>query len=328
MEGEVQLPAVGQVKKRYVVIGAGVVAGIVGYAYWRQRQAAAAAPIPAYSDADVTPDDSEVTDTAGGLAGATADSGGAVNDETDVPTSDQEWVQDAAEVIGGSYDSGSVYTALGLYITHQPVSADQAAIISAAIGAMGYPPGGNYPIDTQGGASPSTFGVPGDVHQIGTTTNSVSLEWTAVPGASGYHVWRSGDSTPTDTSGTTVTIGGLEPNTSYGFQVAARDATGNAGPKSTSINVRTTTVSLKAPSGLKATAVGTTSVTMACSAVSGAQYYRWYVNGESRGASDNPTYTIYDLKPGTKYSVTVAADTTEDVPGPLSAKYSVTTKKK
>lgn len=328
MAGEVQLPAVGRVKRSYVIVGAGVVAGIVGYAYWRQRQAAAAAPIPAYSDSDVTPDDSEVTDTAGGLAGATADSGGAVNDETDVPTSDQQWVQDAAEIIGGSYDSGSVYTALGLYITHQPVSTDQAAIISAAIGAMGYPPGGNYPIDTQAGASPSSFGAPGDVHVVGTTTTSVTLAWDAVTGASGYHVWRNGDSAPEDTGSTSLTLGGLQPNTSYSVQVAARDAAGNTGPKSTTITAKTGTVSLKAPTGLKATATTTTSVTVACSPVTGATYYRWYVNGVSRGASDDPTYTIYSLKAGTRYTITCRADTTTNTPGPLSAGLAVTTTKK
>ena len=120
---------------------------------------------------------------------------------------------------------------------------------------------------------------------------------------------------------------GLEPNTSYTFAIAGVTAGNQIGPKSSGVTGKTTAVTLKAPTSLKAGTITTTSIAMTCSAVSGAEYYRWYVNGVAHGASDNPTYTISGLKKGTKYSIQVAADTTSNTPGPMSAKYTAITKK-
>ncbi|BCL27349.1 chitinase [Streptomyces aurantiacus] len=63
---------------------------------------------------------------------------------------------------------------------------------------------------------------------VGTVTSTgVGLSWPAVPGATGYAVYRNGAKTQTAT-GTSVTVGGLSPSTAYSFQVAAVNAAGES----------------------------------------------------------------------------------------------------
>ncbi|MDQ0774146.1 hypothetical protein QF026_002612 [Streptomyces aurantiacus] len=63
---------------------------------------------------------------------------------------------------------------------------------------------------------------------VGTVTSTgVGLSWPAVPGATGYAVYRDGAKTQTAT-GTSATVGGLSPSTAYSFQVAAVNAAGES----------------------------------------------------------------------------------------------------
>ncbi|MFJ8589011.1 chitinase [Streptomyces sp. NPDC093595] len=59
------------------------------------------------------------------------------------------------------------------------------------------------------------------------TSSSVALSWNAVPGATGYHVYRDGTRVQSVT-GTSATVTGLAANTSYGFQVSASNAAGES----------------------------------------------------------------------------------------------------
>jgi chitinase len=59
------------------------------------------------------------------------------------------------------------------------------------------------------------------------TPSSVALSWNAVPGATGYHVYRDGTRVQSVT-GTSATVTGLAANTSYGFQVSASNAAGES----------------------------------------------------------------------------------------------------
>ncbi|MEZ0075156.1 carbohydrate-binding protein [Planotetraspora sp. GP83] len=71
--------------------------------------------------------------------------------------------------------------------------------------------------------------VPGNLHVTGTTSSSVSLAWDASTddtGVTGYQVYN-GASPATTVSGTTATVTGLTPSTSYTFTVKAKDAAGN-----------------------------------------------------------------------------------------------------
>jgi hypothetical protein len=85
-----------------------------------------------------------------------------------------------------------------------------------------------------------------------------------------------------------------------------------------------------APTGVKAVAASSTSVTVSWSPVAGAQSYRVYRSGASGnvGATDHPnTSLVVDgLQPGTEYSFQVAADSIGDVPGPKSSAVKAKTK--
>ncbi|MEV5338076.1 glycoside hydrolase family 18 protein [Streptomyces sp. NPDC052676] len=69
------------------------------------------------------------------------------------------------------------------------------------------------------------------------TASSVTLTWTAVPGATGYAVYRDGAKVRTVT-GTSTTVTGLAPSTAYAFQVAAVN---DAGESARSATVTATT---------------------------------------------------------------------------------------
>ncbi|KFF08105.1 endonuclease [Chryseobacterium luteum] len=66
------------------------------------------------------------------------------------------------------------------------------------------------------------------------TSNTISLSWTAATdniGVIGYDVYANGV-LKTTVSGTTATVQGLTPSTTYTFYVIAKDASGNASPQS------------------------------------------------------------------------------------------------
>lgn len=68
------------------------------------------------------------------------------------------------------------------------------------------------------------------------TSNTISLSWTAATdniGVIGYDVYANGV-LKTTVSGTTATVQGLTPSTTYTFYVIAKDASGNASPQSNS----------------------------------------------------------------------------------------------
>ncbi len=81
------------------------------------------------------------------------------------------------------------------------------------------------------------------------TTNGVKLSWSSVAGASSYTILYEGGGVSTFTqfglpiaaSSSTVTLGGLIPNTSYSFEVFASNASGQGNP-STSVPIATLSV--------------------------------------------------------------------------------------
>ncbi|MCE6994644.1 PQQ-dependent sugar dehydrogenase [Saccharothrix sp. S26] len=83
---------------------------------------------------------------------------------------------------------------------------------------------------------------PMGVRVTGVTANSVSLTWTASTdniGVTRYEV-LAGGAKAGDATGTSATIGGLRPSTSYLFTVRAFDAVGNVSDQSTGVNATTT----------------------------------------------------------------------------------------
>ncbi|WP_329415332.1 carbohydrate binding domain-containing protein [Streptomyces sp. NBC_00704] len=96
-------------------------------------------------------------------------------------------------------------------------------------------PGGGGGSDTQAPTAP------GGLTSTGKTSSSVSLSWNAASdnvGVTGYDVY-SGSSKVLTVSGTSATVGGLSPSTSYSFSVRARDAAGNTSGASNTVSVTT-----------------------------------------------------------------------------------------
>lgn len=78
-----------------------------------------------------------------------------------------------------------------------------------------------------------------------------------------------------------------------------------------------------APSGMKATATGPSTVSLSAGAVAGAASYRAYRNGINAGTSSAPAFTISGLKPGTSYAWSMRAVSSSGQEGPVSASVSV-----
>lgn len=82
---------------------------------------------------------------------------------------------------------------------------------------------------------------PSSLVSTGATSSSISLGWGASTdnvGVTGYTVYYGTSSV--NVTGTTATISGLSPNTSYTFTVKARDAAGNLSAASNALQVSTT----------------------------------------------------------------------------------------
>ncbi|MFE6103497.1 chitinase [Streptomyces laurentii] len=84
---------------------------------------------------------------------------------------------------------------------------------------------------------PSIPGAPAGLTAGTVTASSVSLNWGAVSGATGYKVYRDG-ALATTVSGTSATVSGLAANTSYQFQVSATNTAGES-PKSAAVPAKT-----------------------------------------------------------------------------------------
>ncbi|WP_086783457.1 chitinase, partial [Crossiella equi] len=93
------------------------------------------------------------------------------------------------------------------------------------------PPGSGNP-DPQAPASPGGLRAPS------VTASSVSLSWSAVTGASGYHVYRGGTRVAS-VSGTSHTDTGLSPATAYSYQVSAYNTAGESA-RSAAVGATTT----------------------------------------------------------------------------------------
>ncbi|MCL7428492.1 chitinase [Streptomyces sp. YS415] len=89
-----------------------------------------------------------------------------------------------------------------------------------------------------GDPEPTVPAAPGGVTVSGRSSSSISLAWNTVPGATGYHVYRNGTKV-TAVSGTSATVTGLAPSTSYSFQVTAVNSAGES-PRSATVTGTTT----------------------------------------------------------------------------------------
>ncbi|MEU9194678.1 chitinase [Streptomyces hundungensis] len=87
---------------------------------------------------------------------------------------------------------------------------------------------------------------PSGLTTTGATSSSIGLAWSPVAGATGYSVYRDGAKVAS-VSGTSATVTGLAPATSYAFQVTASNSAGES-PKSASVSASTTGTGPNPPS--------------------------------------------------------------------------------
>lgn len=330
LKGSIDIPKVGKVKKTYVYVAVGGTAAYVGWKWYNARAAGATADT-AYTTGDVTDSDIAASGVvgAGGVSGNTQYAGTTTDGTTDtVIGTNAQWTQQAVSLLSNAgMDPVAVYAALGDYLAQRGLTVDEQSIVRSALAAAGNPPvGGPYVITEQVGDS--TLTAPTGLTATTVNTTSVILTFTPVTGAASYSAYR-GDlgATVVGTGyGSTITVAGLQPNKTYTFTVAARTATGKAGPSSASLSVKTKAVSLAKPSTPTVSSIGTTSATVTTKPVAGADGYLWYINGVAHGHSDAPTYPVSALRTKTSYQVSVAADNTTQAPGPQSARATFKTK--
>lgn len=156
---------------------------------------------------------------------------------------------------------------------------------------------------------------PTNLTASGTTQNKTTLNWTGSTdniGVATYSVYRNGTYVASAT-GTTYTVTGLNPTTTYNFTVKAKDAAGNLSVASNTAVVTTLgndTVAPSAPTLLTASATTTTGTKLSWNASTdnlGVATYSVYRNGTYIGFSSGTSYTVSGLTASTTYAFTVKA---------------------
>ncbi|MFE9613663.1 chitinase [Streptomyces sp. NPDC006012] len=147
---------------------------------------------------------------------------------TDVST----WTPDTSswKQLSTTFTTGASTKSVNVY-THGWYG--QAAYLADDVSVFGPDGGGG------GDPAPTVPGTPGGLTVSGKTSSSVSLSWSTVSGATGYNVYRDGTKV-TAVTGTSATVSGLTPATSYSFQVTATNSAGESG-KSAAVTATTGT---------------------------------------------------------------------------------------
>ncbi len=163
-------------------------------------------------------------------------------------------------------------------------------------------------------AGDETGGSSGELEatEVGETT--ITLEWEAIDGADGY--WITYDS---DGSGeewewswdTESTLSDLEPSTTYSIEVSPTSGAESSGPDPIEVTTEGETT-IDPPSGLTATDVGETSITLEWDDVDEADEYELAYTDTDAGTESELTTsdteaTLTDLEPGTPYSIEASA---------------------
>ena len=165
---------------------------------------------------------------------------------------------------------------------------------------------GLYSEYTFGRTRTEPLAAPGSLRAETVTADSVSLVWSAVPGAEYYRFYRDGNYVE-DVLQTSHTCTGLSPDMVYGFKVAAVDANGVVGAYSDNVYFRTQALQLAAPQALHAAAVTPDTIVLEWDEVPGASYYRFYLDGSYLADALNASYRCTGLLPDTVYGFKVAA---------------------
>jgi chitodextrinase len=149
----------------------------------------------------------------------------------------------------------------------------------------------------------------------------------------GYDVYRDGQLCASTTGALTATCGNLNPKTTYGFYVNARDAAGNVSQASGTLSVKTPPSDdhnpPSVPGNVHTTSVTSTSIGLAWTASTddvGVTGYRIFDSGTQVGTSDTASTTLGGLNPDTAYHLQVrAVDANGNLSDPSTPVLDVTT---
>src|SRR5437667_21039 len=182
--------------------------------------------------------------------------------------------------------------------------------------------------DTQPPSSPTNLAA------TAVSSSQIDLSWSPATdnvGVTGYRVYRNGTLAASPT-GTSVSITGLSAGTTYSFTVAAVDAAGNTSALSAPLSATTAassdTTAPTTPTGLAASALTATSLTLSWSPATanvGVTGYRVYPDGTLPPSLAGTSPSRTGLSASTTYSFIVSAFDAAGNVSALSAPLSVTT---
>ncbi len=173
-----------------------------------------------------------------------------------------------------------------------------------------------------GDASPPT--VPGNLTLVSSTASSTDLDWDAATddvGVAEYVVYRDGTEVGT-TAATSYTDSPLASSTTYSYQVAARDATGNTSALSAPLAATTRPAT---PTNLQVTGLTSNAVGLNWNDVAGATGYRVYRDGVLIGSPAASSYLDVFLPDGVTFLYSVSAVGAGGLESALAGPVSATT---
>lgn len=243
------VPGIGAVDSKWVIGGAALTLGIVGYAYYRQSQQATA-DVPV----DETAADGYAVDqgVGYGYAGVGTDFAGdgtgsyygptysyPPTTSTSVsapPVTNLDWSGQAVEYLQEQgVDSQVASLSTSKYLLKDCLTPTQADVVRMAVGRFGIPPQSQdlriLQCPTTPTTTPPTTTVtkkqPTGLKVVSRTRTQIRIDWNPVgavgstPGLVGYQVYVNGKRVVTLSYSGAYTKGYLKPNTSYRFQVFA-----------------------------------------------------------------------------------------------------------
>lgn len=220
-------------RKRQVQYGALAIGALAIWWWVRNRSAAA----PAAADTTAAADS---IGTIGADLGSSSGSGGyyypgSASSDTTVPgggfATNAEWYAAAlSAAVDAGYSNMLAATALGNYLAHRPLTAQEQQVVRVGLGAAGNPPVGSYSIvSAPTPPAPSAPSAPRSLYLLSLRKDGATVGWWAAANADRYWVHLDGKYYSTE-HGTFKSVNSLRPNTRHTVTVYAINAANKQGP--------------------------------------------------------------------------------------------------